>query len=82
MVVHTALGRKDMDVTPEVDATNPNTLEVTPRADKRTAHCHQQAAECALAATTVVSSEIKAAYRNIEQAWLQLAPEIDSRRKG
>src|SRR5512143_1767462 len=59
-----------MDVTPEVDATNPNTLEVTPRANKRTAHCHRQAAECALAATTVVSSEIKAAYRNIEQASL------------
>jgi hypothetical protein len=65
-----------------IEATNPNTLEITPRADKRTAHCHQQAAECVVVATTVISSEIKAAYRNIEQAWLQLAPEIDSRRKG
>jgi hypothetical protein len=55
---------------------------MAPRADKRTAHCQQQAAECALAATTVISSEIKAAYRNIEQAWLKLAPGIDDRRKG
>ncbi len=48
------------------------------RAEKRTAHCRQQAAECALAATTAMRSEIKEAYLNIEQAWLQLAPDIGS----
>ena len=47
-------------------------------ADKRTTYCRQQAAECALAATTAILSEIKEAYLNIEQAWLQLAPDIDS----
>ncbi len=52
------------------------------RADKRTAHCREQAAECALGATTAMRSEIKEAYLHIEQAWLQLAPEIDSGRTG
>jgi hypothetical protein len=47
-------------------------------AGKRTAYCRHQAAECALAATTAILSEIKEAYLNIEQAWLQLAPDIDS----
>ena len=31
-----------------------------------------------MAATTAILSEIKEAYLNIEQAWLQLAPDIDS----
>ena len=55
-------------------------ISITPLANKRTAYCEQQAAECALAATTVVSGEIREAYLAIEQAWLQLAPEIDSSR--
>jgi hypothetical protein len=52
----------------------------TPRDGKRTAYCHQQAAKCKLAATTAILSEIREAYLNIGQAWLQLAPEIDNRR--
>jgi hypothetical protein len=47
---------------------------------KRTAYCHQQAAECALAATTAILGEVRQAYLNIEQAWLQLAPDIDGGR--
>jgi hypothetical protein len=48
--------------------------------EKRTAYCRQQAAECALAATTAILGEVRQAYLNIEQAWLQLAPDIDSGR--
>jgi hypothetical protein len=54
-------------------------------AGKRTAYCRQQAAECAIAATTAILDEARQAYLNIEQAWLQLAPEINSgsdRKKG
>jgi hypothetical protein len=47
-------------------------------AGKRTAYCRQQAAECALAATTAILGEVRQAYLNIEQAWLQLAPDINS----
>ena len=75
-------GFQSEDPMTPIEATIPEAPAVTPRADKRTTYCHQQAAECALAATTVVSGEIKEAYLNIERAWLQLAPEIDSRRKG
>ena len=57
-------------------------ISIMPLANKRTAYCEQQAAECALAATTAILPEIREAYLNIERAWLQLAPEIDSRRKG
>jgi hypothetical protein len=74
-------GFQSEDLMTPIDATVPEPA-ITPRADKRATYCHQQAAECALAATTVVSGEIKEAYLNIERAWLQLAPEIDSRRKG
>jgi hypothetical protein len=56
----------------------PNEADAPRPADKRTAYCRQQAAECALAATTTILGEIRQAYLNIEQAWLQLAPEIDS----
>jgi hypothetical protein len=62
-------------------ATAPEVRNGAPRSDKRTAYCHQQAAECASAATTVISGEIRQAYLNIEQAWLRLAPEINNRRK-
>jgi hypothetical protein len=44
----------------------------------RTTYCRQQAAECALAATTAILGEARQAYLNIEQAWLQLAPDINS----
>jgi hypothetical protein len=39
--------------------------------------CHQQAAECASAATTATLSEARKDYLNIEQAWLRLASESD-----
>ena len=48
--------------------------------EKRTAHCRQQAAKCALAATTAILDEVRQAYLNIEQAWLQLAPDTDDGR--
>jgi hypothetical protein len=46
----------------------------------RTVYCRQQAAQCALAATTALLGEVRQAYLNIEQAWLQLAPDIDGGR--
>ncbi len=49
-----------------------------PRNTSRTAYCHQQAAECASAASATVLAEVREAYLNMEQAWLQLAPDIDS----
>jgi hypothetical protein len=49
-----------------------------PRTSKRTQYCHQQAAECASAAMTTTLSEAREAYLNMEQAWLQLAPDVDS----
>ena len=58
----------------------PTEASVTRATDKRTAYCRQQAAECALAATTAVLGEVRQAYLNIEQAWLQLAPDIDGGR--
>jgi len=82
IVEMTREGFQSEDPITPIEATIPEAAAVSPRADKRTAYCHQQAAECALAATTVVSGEIRAAYLNIERAWLQLAPEIDSTRKG
>ena len=60
-----------MEAAKEASATRP--------AEKRTAHCRQQAAKCALAATTAILDEVRP-YLNIEQAWLQLAPDIDSGR--
>jgi hypothetical protein len=53
-------------------------IGATRAADKRTAYCRQQAAECALAATTAILGEVRQAYLNIEQAWLELAPDINS----
>ena len=58
----------------------PIDISITPLANKRTAYCEQQAAECALAATTAILPEIREAYLNIERAWLHLAPEMDSSR--
>jgi hypothetical protein len=47
-------------------------------AGTRTAYCRQQAAESAMAATTAILGEVRQAYLDIEQAWLQLAPDINS----
>lgn len=44
----------------------------------RTKFCHQQAAECAAAATHTALPEVREAYLNIAQAWLQLAPDVAS----
>ena len=52
----------------------------TRRLAERTAHCRQQAAACASAATAAILGEARQAYLNIEQAWLQLAPDIDGGR--
>jgi hypothetical protein len=53
-------------------------IDAVSAAGKRTAYCRQQAAECAMAATTAILGEVRQAYLNIEQAWLQLAPDINS----
>jgi hypothetical protein len=55
----------------------PKEAGATRATNKRTAYCREQAAECALAATTAILGEVRQAYLNIEQAWLQLAPDID-----
>jgi hypothetical protein len=47
------------------------------RSPERTAYCRKQAAECAAAATATALAEVKEAYLNLEQGWLQLAPEIE-----
>jgi hypothetical protein len=49
-----------------------------PRTKDRKSYCQQQAAECASAATATTLSEAREAYLNMEQAWLQLAPDVDS----
>jgi hypothetical protein len=61
-----------------MEAPIPKEKGATRAAGNRTAYCHQQAAECALAATTAILGEVRQAYLNIEQAWLQLAPDINS----
>jgi hypothetical protein len=43
---------------------------------ERTAYCQEQAAECAKAAFESTIVEVKEAYMNLEQGWLQLAPEL------
>jgi hypothetical protein len=58
----------------------PKEAGATPPTEKRTAYCRQQAAKCALAAATAILDEVRQAYLNIEQAWLQLAPDIDGGR--
>ena len=55
----------------------PKEAGATRPSDRRTAYCRQQAVESALAATTAILGEVRQAYLNIEQAWLQLAPDID-----
>jgi hypothetical protein len=47
------------------------------RSSERTTYCRKQAAECAAAATATALAEVKEAYLNLEQGWLQLVPEIE-----
>jgi hypothetical protein len=47
------------------------------RSSERTAYCRKRASECAAAATVTALAEVKEAYLNLEQGWLQLAPEIE-----
>jgi hypothetical protein len=63
-----------------MEAAIPKEAGATRPTDKRSAHCRQQAAECGLAATTAILDEVRQAYLNIKQAWLQLAPDIDGGR--
>jgi hypothetical protein len=51
-----------------------------PRSSQRTEYCQKQAAECAAAASAAAMLDVKEAYLNLEQGWLQLAPEIDQPR--
>ena len=61
-----------------MEAPIPKEKGTTRAAGNRTAYCRQQAAESAMAATTAIQGEVRQAYLNIEQAWLQLAPGINS----
>ena len=47
-----------------------------PHHAERSTQCRRQAAECAQAASHTGIAEVKEAYLNLEQAWLQLAPEL------
>lgn len=49
-----------------------------PRALHRTEYCRQQAADCASAAAATKVDNVREAYRNLEQAWLELAPELEN----
>jgi hypothetical protein len=46
------------------------------QAARRTEFCLKQAEECAAAAAASALVDVKAAYLNLEQGWLQLAPEL------
>jgi hypothetical protein len=52
-----------------------------PRAHKDGDYCRGQAAHCAHAASDRVLPDVKEAYRNLEQGWLQLALEFESELK-
>jgi hypothetical protein len=51
-----------------------------PRIIGRTDYCRAQAAKCASAAEATAILDIREAYLNLEQGWLQLAPEIEGGR--
>ena len=51
---------------------------MTPRPAPRTVYCRRQADECAAAASKTSLPDLKEAYVNLEQAWLQLAPEWEN----
>jgi hypothetical protein len=48
-----------------------------PHTREKGGYCRGQAAECATAATTSALSEIREAYLNLEQGWMELAHEFD-----
>jgi hypothetical protein len=48
-----------------------------PRPRGKNEYCREQAAECASAATATVLADVKEAYLNLEQGWLQLAHEFE-----
>jgi hypothetical protein len=50
-----------------------------PRNPDRTAYCNTQAANCAAAAAVVTVPEFREAYLQMEEAWRQLAPELEDR---
>ena len=52
-----------------------------PRAHKHGEYCRGQAAHCAHAASDGVLPDVREAYRNLEQGWLQLALEFDTELK-
>jgi hypothetical protein len=51
-----------------------------PRPNERTDHCRAQAAKCASAAAATAIMDVREAYLNLEQGWLQLVPEIEGGR--
>ena len=48
-----------------------------PHSREKNEYCREQAAECASAATASVLADVKEAYLNLEQGWLQLAHEFE-----
>jgi hypothetical protein len=44
-------------------------------------YCRRQAAECARKALEATLAEVREAYVNLEQGWLQLAPETSDNQK-
>jgi hypothetical protein len=48
-----------------------------PPAHKKGEHCRDQAAECATAATVATLADVREAYLNLEQGWIELASEFD-----
>jgi hypothetical protein len=48
------------------------------RSINRTLYCRLQAAECASAAAVTSLPEVREAYLNMERAWLELAPDVES----
>jgi hypothetical protein len=50
-----------------------------PRNPDRTAYCNRQAANCATAAKVATVPEFREAYLQMEEAWRQLAPELEDK---
>jgi hypothetical protein len=48
-----------------------------PQTREKGGHCRGQAAECATAATAAALWEIREAYLNLEQGWMELAREFE-----
>jgi hypothetical protein len=59
-------------MTPE-ELINPTEFIAMPYIDQLKAYWRQQAAKCAAAAATTITSEVKEAYLNLERGWLGLA---------